>query len=192
MRLTVSLFSARTDLLCTLDLAQDIELQRKNVLQKYRAEIQEQHCIRRLAGKICFTHLTSTHMFLGHQPFGSGCKCTSFLVLLLLLKFMEEKSASPFQEGVSLLQERVRLQNQTCDRREEEHTRALDDLRQAESKVQDVKSQASIMEVWRTALLLQVLHRQQAKHKKAHHNLKFLTDKVSESKSFVQQRHQGP
>ena len=32
MRLTVSLFSARTDLLCTLDLAQDIELKRKNVL----------------------------------------------------------------------------------------------------------------------------------------------------------------
>ena len=31
MRLTVSLFSARTDLLCALDLAQDIELKRKNV-----------------------------------------------------------------------------------------------------------------------------------------------------------------
>ena len=116
----------------------------------------------------------------------------SFLVLLLFLKFMEEKSASPFQEDVSLLQERVRLHKQNCDRREEEHTRALDDLRQAESKVQDVKSQASIMEVWRAAPLFQVLHRQQAKLKKAHHNLKFLTDKVSESKSFVQQRHQGP
>ena len=48
------------------------------------------------------------------------------------------------------------------------------------------------MEVWRAASLFQVLHRQQAKLKKAHHNLKFLTDKVSESTSFVQQRHQGP
>eukprot|EP00450_Noctiluca_scintillans_P012027 CAMPEP_0194503114 /NCGR_PEP_ID=MMETSP0253-20130528/28199_1 /TAXON_ID=2966 /ORGANISM="Noctiluca scintillans" /LENGTH=223 /DNA_ID=CAMNT_0039345365 /DNA_START=45 /DNA_END=719 /DNA_ORIENTATION=+ len=100
------------------------------------------------------------------------------------LRLMEEKSASPFQDDVSLLQERVRLYKQKCDRREEEHTRALDDLRQAESKVHDVKSQASMMEVWRAAPLFQVLHRQQAKLKKAHHNLKFLTDKASESKSL--------
>ena len=71
-----------------------------------------------------------------------------------------------------------------CDPREEEHTRASDDLRQAESKVQDVQSQASLMEVWRAAPLFQVLHRQQAKLKKALHNLKFLTDKVSKSKTL--------
>ena len=46
-----------------------------------------------------------------------------------------------------------------------------------------VKSQASMVEVCRGAALFQVLHRQQAKLKKAHHNLKFLTDKVSESKN---------
>ena len=28
-------------------------------------------------------HFTCTHVSLGHQPFGSGCTCTSFLVLLL-------------------------------------------------------------------------------------------------------------
>ena len=100
------------------------------------------------------------------------------------LRLMEKKSASPFQDDVSLLQERVRLYKQKCDRRGEEHTRALDDLLQAESEVHDVKSQASMMEVWRAAPLFQVLHLQQAKLKKAHHNLKFLTEKVSESKSL--------
>ena len=71
------------------------------------------HAISRI---FCFTHLTCTHMSLGHQPFGSGCGCTSFLVLFIISR-QKQKSRVCFMDVASTSCERHSAMSSTGRRR---------------------------------------------------------------------------